>query len=55
MLNKVSTVSILLIIAIALILFFGVKNGKKNSGSTTAKTKNNASESAESSAFKGKR
>lgn len=52
MLNKVSTVSILLIIAIALIVFFGVKNGKKCSENAASATKSNAS--AESSAFKGK-
>ena len=53
MLNKVSTVSILLIIAIALIIVFGVKNGKKSSASTTNASSTNAS--AESSAFRGKR
>ena len=53
MLNKVSTVSILLIIAIALIIVFGVKNGKKSSVSTTNATSTNAA--AESSAFRGKR
>lgn len=59
MLNKVSTVSILLIIAIALILFFGVKNGKKcsepatKSGKSTTTTTEGADASA--SAFRGKR
>ena len=54
MLNKVSTVSILLIIAIALIVFFGVKNGKKCSN-TAKSSKTNTSDTAEPSAFKGKR
>lgn len=34
MLNKVSTVSIMLIIAIGLIIFFGVKNGKCGQSTT---------------------
>ncbi len=55
MLNKVSTVSILLLIVIALIVFFGVRNGKNCSGCIAASTKTNASETADSSAFKGKR
>ncbi len=55
MLNKVSTVSILLLIVIALIVFFGVRNGMKSSEPTTKSTPANTSESKETSAFKGKR
>lgn len=58
MLNKVSTVSIMLIIAIGLIIFFGVKNGKCGQ-STTKPTPpppaTGTDTGATASAFRGRR
>ena len=58
MLNKVSTVSIMLIIAIGLIIFFGVKNGKCGQSTTKPTTTPPATGTdtgATASAFRGRR
>ena len=57
MLNKISTMSILLLVAIALIVFFGVKNGKTCSVTTTTKpsTTTDTGTTTTNSSFRGRK
>lgn len=60
MLNKVSTVSIMLFIVLGLIIYFGIRNGKQNNTPTnttqsTSTTTTGSESTATKSSFKGRR